>query len=477
MNNVVFSYRSGIGNCFVNFYNDLFLSNFNNHSYPFPDDLSGLFNPVLNIEDNVALTSIPSMALIKKTLFSFASHKSPGPDGLPPTFFKNFWDTTNLALVQAVQHFFNSGHMLKALNSTFIALIPKNKKTSRVDHCRPISLCNATCKTIAKIIAQTVKSFLNKCISSNQLAFVSGRSIHDNYIVTHEIMNYLHKKKGPKGFMAIKVDLAKAFDRVEWNLLICILSQLGFDPIFINWIHECISTTSLSFLINGSPFGNIKPSRGIRQGDPMSPFLYVLYFEILSRLLAREEMLNNFKGVKVSRTSPSVSHLLFADDLVIFCRSTIEDASCIKRTLDTISLSSSQLPNNDKSMVHFSSNTLSQTKYNILDILCFKECTHNIKHLGLSFCVAYPRKIAFKDTSHKISSCLKGWTAKTLSQASRSILIKVVAQAIPTYPMSITLLPKDLYHNLDALMRKFWCGENEKGNSLMLKCWDAICSP
>lgn len=130
--------------------------------------------------------------------------------------------------------------------------------------------------------------------------------------------------------MAIKVDLAKAFDRVEWSLLISILKHLGFCNKFCDLIFECISTSSFSLLIIGSPFGYLKPSKGIRQGDPLSPFLFVLYIEILSRMLNRGEQFGHFKGVKISRTSPSISHLLYLDDLVIFCRATKDDAFCIK---------------------------------------------------------------------------------------------------------------------------------------------------
>lgn len=112
------------------------------------------------------LTEIPSTDLIKQTLFSFASNRSPGPDGMPPSFYKNFWRTTKNALIEAVQHFFKTGHILKALNSTFIALIPKHKKASKVDHFKTISLCNVTYKTISKILACRLKFHINNCISS-----------------------------------------------------------------------------------------------------------------------------------------------------------------------------------------------------------------------------------------------------------------------------------------------------------------------
>lgn len=132
--------------------------------------------------------------------------------------------------------------------------------------------------------------------------------------------------------------------------------------------------------------------------------------------------------------------------------------------LDCFSSWSSQLPNCDKSMVHFSNNTQTYKRNEILNILGFIECTHNNKHLGLHFCKHPSRKIAFNSIFDKISSCLKDWKAKVLSQASRTILIKDVAQAIPTYSMSTSLLPINICNKLDGKIRKFWWGENDKGN-------------
>lgn len=274
LNNNAFTDFNDIGNCFVNYYKNLFMSNFSPDDIPYPDNL---FSTVLDNLDYINLCTMPTPSLIKKTLFSFAANKSPGPDGLPPTFYKNFWKTTNCAFLEAIQHFFRTGNLLNSLNSTFIALIPKSKRASKVDHYRSISLCNITYKTISKILALRLKVHLNKCISPFQMAFVSGRNIHENSIITHEIMHYLHNKKGPKAFMAIKVDLAKAIDRVAWSLLSCIHKNLGFNDQFVNWVHKCISTSNVSFLINGSPFSNFKSTRGIRQGDPISPFLFVIY--------------------------------------------------------------------------------------------------------------------------------------------------------------------------------------------------------
>ncbi|KAL3625781.1 hypothetical protein CASFOL_030310 [Castilleja foliolosa] len=194
-------------------------------------------------------------------------------------------------------------------------------------------------------------------------------------------------------------------------------------------------------------------------------------------MLDKEEKLGNFRGIKISRSSPSVSHLLYADDLVVFCRAKVEDALCINKVLNGFKNWSSQEPNSDKSMVHFSNNTNGSLKTDILETLGFKECDHKIKHLGMSFCKPHSRKAAHKDVMDKIENSLKSWKVNLLSQAGRSIMVKAVAQSLPAYHMSVSLFPKELCHKLDSLFKRFWWGSNKNGNSLMLKSWDALCSP
>lgn len=237
-NDQIFFERDSVGNCFIDFYKVLFQTDYTDDNLPFPHSLDNLFHAFIYDNDNSFVHETPSSDLIKKTLFSLASNKSPGPDGLPPSFYKNFWKTTKKAFVDDVQHFFRTGHLLKALNSTFIALVPKHQKASRVDQFRPISLYNVTYETISKILACRLKIHLNHCISPYQMAFVFDRNIHHNSIISHELMHHIHNKKGNKGLMAIKVDLAKAFDRVEWHLLICILKNLGFSSKFCDLIHK-----------------------------------------------------------------------------------------------------------------------------------------------------------------------------------------------------------------------------------------------
>jgi hypothetical protein len=192
-----------------------------------------------------------------------------------------------------VQNFFRSGFLLKELNHTHLALIPKIENPSKVSHFRPISLSNFAYKIISKILANRLKPLLKKIISPHQSAFLQGRSIHDNSILAHELFHSMKKKRGRGGLMALKLDMEKAFDRLEWSFLAKVFSCLGFSAHWIQLIQQCISTVSFSLLLNGSPFGKFFPGRGIRQGDPLSPFLFILGMEALSRLFIKEEQLGN----------------------------------------------------------------------------------------------------------------------------------------------------------------------------------------
>jgi hypothetical protein len=220
-------------------------------------------------------------------LSNLGLNKAPGPDDMTGLFYKTYWNIVKQNVVDSVQSFFRGGFMLKDFNHTNIALIPKVDNPSKVNHFKPISLTNFSYKIISKILSNRFKPLLQKLISPMQSAFLKGRSIHDNTILAHEIFHSMKHKQGRGGLMAVKLDMEKAFDSMEWGFLLEIMKLLGFSSIWINWIYQCISTSSFSILLDGSPFGFFKPSRGLRQGNPLSPFLFILGFEVLSSFSQR----------------------------------------------------------------------------------------------------------------------------------------------------------------------------------------------
>ena len=172
---------------------------------------------------------------------------------------------------------------------------------------RPISLANVVSRIISKVIANRLKIILPNVISNAQSAFVPNRLITDKTTVAYELLHRLqNRRKGRKGHMAVKLDISKAYDWVEWTFLQRMMVKLGFDP---NWVHlamETVTMASYSILINGEPRGFVTPTWGIRQGDPLSLYLFLLCAEGL-------------KGIKSSQHGVWVSHLLFADDSLLFC--------------------------------------------------------------------------------------------------------------------------------------------------------------
>ena len=139
--------------------------------------------------------------------------------------------------------------------------------------------------------------------------------------------------------MFLKMDMEKAFDKMEWNLILSIMQHLGFHVTWLQWIKSCISYPSFSILLNGCPFGLFSPSRGLRQGDPLSPFLFIMGSKLFSRLLFKEERLDKVKGMKIAKNSPTINHLLFADDLLIFGKAFSLKLEISKLVLINIALS------------------------------------------------------------------------------------------------------------------------------------------
>ncbi|KAL0290483.1 UNVERIFIED_CONTAM: Retrovirus-related Pol polyprotein from type-2 retrotransposable element R2DM [Sesamum radiatum] len=248
---------------------------------------------ILTVDEAEALIAPVSSAEIRQAIFDIDETKAPGPDG--------------------------NGRLLKQINATLISLIPKVNSPAVVAEFRPISCCNVLYKAITKILVQRMRSILDTLISPSQNAFVPGRSIGDNVLLAQELFSGYNQRNLPPR-CALKVDLRKAYDTVEWDFLKAALTLFGFPERFIQWIAECVTTPSYSVCINGAPHGFFRGARGLRQGDPMSPFLFVLVMEVLTLILRQRIEQNGGFSYHWRCEAVQLFQLSFADDLLLFSK-------------------------------------------------------------------------------------------------------------------------------------------------------------
>ena len=302
-----------IANVATDYFRELFTT-----SSPTRDnEVADLIPRKITEEMNEHLTKEFHKEEIFQVIHSMHLTKAPGLDGMPVIFYQKYWDIIGDDVSKKILTILNSNAPMADLNKTNIALIPKIKNPTKMSDFRPISVCNVSYKIISKILANRLKPILSTIISENQSAFVPGRLITDNVLVTFEIMHYLKKRKGGKdNYMEVKLDVSKVYDRVEWGFLEKMMKKMGFDDKWINLIMKCISTISYAVLINRETHGCITPTRGLCQGDPISPYLFLLCSESFTELIMVAAR-NNKLSISICRGNPRITHLLFADNLIL----------------------------------------------------------------------------------------------------------------------------------------------------------------
>ncbi|CAN1164551.1 Transposon TX1 uncharacterized 149 kDa protein [Linum perenne] len=282
------------------------------------------------------------------------SLKAPGKDLFHPIFFQKCWDTVGKDLVEFVQRVFVFPEAIRTVNDTIIALIPKVGNPTTISQFRPISLCNVAYKTVAKCIAHRMKGLMPNLVHPTQTSFVPGRHIIDNIIVVQEVVHTMHAKRSGKGMMVLKNDLAKAYDKVRWDFVVDTLRAMNFPEKMINIIFHCMSTTSCQVQWNGGLSESFTPSRGLRQGCPLSPYLFTLCMERLSNLICESVSMGDWEPISLTRGGTKLTHMFFADDLMHFGYACERQAIIINEILKKFSAILGQEVSREKSRVYFS---------------------------------------------------------------------------------------------------------------------------
>ena len=277
--------------------------------------------------------------------------------------------------------------------------------------------------------------------------------------------------------MALKLDMSKTYDRVEWSFLREVMLKLGFCVAWIDKVMMCLASVTYTFKLNGKLVGHVTPERGLRQGDPMSPYLFLLCAEVFSSLLVRAADRGEIDGARVCNGSPRVSHLFFADDSILFSRATLQECSKIADILSIYERASGQKINFTKSEVAFSTNVDAMRRHDIRQLLGVREVSRHEKYLGLPTVIGRSKKMVFSVIKERVWKKLQGWKEKYLSRAGKETLIKAVIQAIPTYMMGLFKIPDGVLDEIHSMCARFWWGARGGERKMHWVSWDKLCLP
>ena len=281
-------------------------------------------------------------------------------------------------------------------------------------------------------------------------------------LAAYETLHTIHTgMKDKKGYMAVKLHMSKAYDWKEWEFLEAMMEQMGFNRRWIDLIM-CVRSVKYSIVVNGIPCGLITPSRGICQGYPISPYFFILCAEALSAMISQANRDGRLMGVPTSRGGLVISHLFFADDRLLFCRSTMTQWNHLSAILHLYKGASRQKMNSNKTAIFFSKNSAVIDKDQIQGVARIPVDQRYDTYLGLPALVGRSRIRAFRSIKDKVWKRLQDWKLTFLSQTGKEIQLKAVVQAIPTYCISVFKLPKTLCTELNSLMMRFFWVHKEK---------------
>ena len=238
---------------------------------------------------------------------TFKSNKTPGNDGLTIEFYKNFWSVLGKFCVSSFNESFKSGELSTSQKQAVISLLDKGKDRTLLKNWRPISLLNNDYKIMSKAIANRFINYLPKLVHHNQVGYIKNRNIADNIRAIEDLLYQTEALNIPG--LIICVDFRKAFDSIDWTFLELTLEKFNFGPSLIQWIRTFYTDISSCIINNGLTSKYFKLGRGVRQGDPLSPYLFILTVEILANIIRQNK---NIKGIKLNETE--IKTLQYADD-------------------------------------------------------------------------------------------------------------------------------------------------------------------
>ena len=457
----------------VNYFSELFAADDEPTSFNIPHDIF----PELSSRDWNSLARPFSKLEIDEVIKTMGALKAPGPDGFQALFYQKNWEIVAKNVYEMVLPALEGKGLPDHINDTHLVLLPKVENPELASQFRPIGLCNVAYKIIAKVLVNRVKPILPLLISNTQASFVPGRQITDNIVIVQEVIHTMRRKQGAKGYMALKIDFEKAYDRLRWSFIRDTLNQMNLPILLVNVIMECVTSTSMQVLWNGEPTRSFKPTRGIRQGDPLSPYLFVMCMERLYQTIEEEIMAQRWKPIRASRNGPLLSNLFFADDIILFAEANSDQARIVNDCLGRFCCASGQRVSCTKSRIYFSTNVTQDMQHDISQILNMEATEDLGLYLGMPTLTHRITKDTFSHLCEKLDRRLAGWKTKYLSLAGRITLTKSTLSTLATYSMQTARLPRSTCEDLDKKVRKFIWGGNEDKRGTHLLAWETLQKP
>ncbi|GJT65778.1 RNA-directed DNA polymerase, eukaryota [Tanacetum coccineum] len=405
---------------------------------------------------------------IDTNLWDCGTDKS--PDGFTFGFYRRYWSILESDVVDAVSYFFKDGSFPKGGNSSFIALIPKMQDAKLVKDYRPISLIGSMYKIIAKILANRLVGVLGDIVNEVQYAFVTNRQILDGPFILNELLQWCKSKK--KQTMIFKIDFEKAYDSVRWDYLDDVLNKFGFGTKWRGWIQTCLSSSRGSILVNGSPTGEFQFQKGLKQGDPLSPFLFILVMESLH--LSFQKVIDEglFKGVSVS-SSLQLSHLFYADDVIFMGQWSDSNITTIINVLNCFHKASGLRLNIHKSKIMGVAVEEEKVNAAALKMGC-STLKLPFSYLGIKVGDMMSRLKSWDEIIDSLYSRLSRWKMKTLSIGGRLTLLKSVLGSTPIYYMSIFKVPSQVLKRMEAIRSHFFNGADVNEKKMSWVKWNRV---
>ena len=421
----------------LNFYKDLFARE-ERVNINLDDNFWSESEKVSN-EENELLVAPFSEEEIKEAIFSCYAEGAPGPDGLSFIFYQKFWDIIKGDLVSMFEDWFKGDLDLFRLNFAMITLIPKIENASNMKFFRPISLINCSFKIFSKVLTLRLGKISDRLISNSQSVFIKGRYILESVVVAHELVHSIMGSNQPG--VILKLDYEKAYDRVNLDFLFEVLRTRNFSQTWINWIEQLVKGGSVGVNLNGEERKFFKLGKGLRQGDPISPLLFNLIGDVLTRMLSKA-MENNLIGRLLTNFKyGGVVSLQYADDTILFSDCDEAHLKNLKCCLAWFEQLSGMRINFHKSEL-IPMNLEADEVHKISHIFCCPIGSFPIKYLGIPLHFENLKREDIQPLVDKILKKVASWKGRLLSPAARLVLIKTCIASIPVYLLSFIKFPK-----------------------------------